>query len=582
MNPSRLSYYTILYALVVLLAFGVRLVNLGALPLSESESELALPAFQTAQGERVAWGTQPAYTSLTSLAFSLLGSQDFIARLWPALAGGLLSIAPFLFRKKIGRLPSLILAIGLALDPGLVAVSRQASGPMMAASCTILALGFAYSRLPVAAGIATSLALLSGRALWPGLVGIAVGWGVAWLVSRTADDLDEAEGFVGWGPITWRSFLISLVVTFLLVGTQFLHSPQGVSSWLAGLPAYLSGWGVQPATPGLRIVGALGIYAPLALVFGLVGAVRAWLRKDSFTRLLSIWFLVGVLIAIIYPARQVNDLTWALIPLWGLAAIELGRSLDQPIPQPLVSVAQAGLLFLLSALFWSSLAGFAPLGPKAPGYTMRLGVMGGIMGLGAVTTSLVGLGWTWQSARQGLVIGLCAILGTYSLASMVWSTQVDDPGRVELWRPVPAPGDIRLMVDTISDLSNWDVGERQAIDVTLAVDSPALRWALRDYSRLTVVPEGDQLLTASSPSIVITLAGVDVPSLAAAYRGQDFVLRTYPGWDGAYPPRIAHWLVFRDAPLRDLQAILWARTDLFPGGGVLPENPRPEEELLQP
>jgi hypothetical protein len=115
----------------------------------------------------------------------------------------------------------------------------------------------------------------------------------------------------------------------------------------------------------------------------------------------------------------------------------------------------------------------------------------------------------------------------------------------------------------------------------MAVDSPALRWMLRHQSRLTVLPEGEQLLAVGSPSILITRQDVEEPGLAATYRGQDFVLRNYPGWSGPLPSNFPKWLVFRLAPQQQVQVILWVRADLFPGGSVESESNLPQPDLPQ-
>jgi hypothetical protein len=104
-----------------------------------------------------------------------------------------------------------------------------------------------------------------------------------------------------------------------------------------------------------------------------------------------------------------------------------------------------------------------------------------------------------------------------------------------------------------------------------------LRWELRDYPGLNVVPEGDKLLTSGSPSIVITREDIQEPGLAASYRGQDFALEAYPAWAGVLPPNIARWLVFRLAPQQVEQVILWARVDLFSDGAAFTESALPEE-----
>jgi hypothetical protein len=153
----------------------------------------------------------------------------------------------------------------------------------------------------------------------------------------------------------------------------------------------------------------------------------------------------------------------------------------------------------------------------------------------------------------------------------------------ELWSVSPSAGQIDLLVTTLSDLSQWNIGLRQELDVLVTVESPALRWALRDFPRARFV---SGLAATEAPGVVITLKDQETPALAQAYRGQDFVWRVYPGWEGLLPPNAAAWFVFRQAPLVSEQVVLWARIDLFPGGALgqsdqpaeLPEPAVPDEE----
>ena len=70
------------------------------------------------------------------------------------------------------------------------------------------------------------------------------------------------------------------------------------------------------------------------------------------------------------------------------------------------------------------------------------------------------------------------------------------------------------------------------------------------------------------PSVVITPRTAETPALAAAYRGQDFVWWVRPAWEGPVPDDFVNWLTFRKATLGYDYIILWARSDLFPGGSV--------------
>jgi hypothetical protein len=214
---------------------------------------------------------------------------------------------------------------------------------------------------------------------------------------------------------------------------------------------------------------------------------------------------------------------------------------------------------------------------------LRVGILVGLLALGAVVAILVGLGWSWTAARAGLVWGLCAALGLYGISAMWNASFGSGPYQIDLWQPAPVTHNADLLLKTVEDLSEWNTGLTRNIDLTLAADAPSLRWMLRDYPNLTTVAETELSAYPATPAIVITRQTADTPRLAETYRGQDFAWWVYPGWEGALPPDFLRWLTTRQAPLRQEQVLLWARSDLFPGGESIliaapPEVPPLEEE----
>src|SRR5512142_3345608 len=150
----RFRYEPLLYVLAFAVALAVRLANLGAAPLSDNEATWALQALGVAQGTRPLLGSQPAYILLTSVLFYALGAgTNFLARLVPALAGSVLALVPALFVHRLKPRISVILAFMLALEPGLVGLSRQAGSGILAVTSVLLAWGLWENRKPAAAGI---------------------------------------------------------------------------------------------------------------------------------------------------------------------------------------------------------------------------------------------------------------------------------------------------------------------------------------------------------------------------------------------------------------------------------------------
>lgn len=581
-NLRLITFEHLLYALALTLALGVRLLNLGAAPLSEAEAGWALQALP---GGTLA-GPQPAYLLLTRALFTLFNtSTNFLARFWPALAGSLLVLLPLFFRGWLGRSAALVLAFGLALDPGLVTVARLAGSPMPALAFGLLAFALWRARQPLLAGLSGGLALLSGPAVLLGGLGLGLAWGVSRLSGigpepggQSDEDLEPEHSPDNGQPHpaesgNLRTALLSAAAAVLLVGTLFFSVPQGISAWFGALPAFFESWIVPGGTPALRLLAGLALFQPLALLFGLLAAGRAWLRPEEMeetavrtARFLSVWAVFGLLLALLYPGRQMSDLIWVLLPLWGLAGLELARHLPQAGFNP-VSAGQAVLVLVLLGLFWYTLSAVARLDPSIPMDGLRLLVLGGILILGGLATILVALGWSWSLARAGLVWGLVIGVGIYSLAALWGAAHIRHTLPQELWSGSPATGQAGLLRSTLGDLSEWNTGHRRSLDIVVAAASPSLRWALRDFTNVRFVsePAPDDL-----PSVVIAPASQQALALAASYRGQDFGWWVYPGWNGALPPDFIRWLTFREAPVLQEQVILWARADTFPGGVLEP------------
>lgn len=580
-----------LYLLVFVLAFGLRFLHLGSAPLSDSEANWALQALHIAGNSTVAastpLGPQPAYVFLTSILFQIFGSSNFLARFWPALMGSLLTFLPFFYlqpatadtekRSSILRTAGIIMAIGLALDPGLTSISRQAGGPMMAGAFLLLAFGWWHIRRPIIAGIFAGLALLSGPQILTGLVGLGLTWGAARIFgisfSFLPDGMEQPvmEQEKPSDHREWIPALITAGTTILLVGTFFFAVPQGLAAWFDTIPAYMRGWVNGSNIPPLRLPAALIIYQPLALIFGLITSVRiffSWKNQNSPAWLL-LWATMAFILAIIYPSHQISDLIWMLVPIWALASLELAKYI-RPSENSLISLGQASLIFILLALFWLTLAGLGRAVPGTSDIIARLGILIGILALGILTSVLISLGWSYDIAQKGLIWGLGAGLTIYLISALWSASQLHTNYPVDLWDPTPGTGQATLMMQTLGDLSEWQTGFRNQIEIASEVDTSSLRWQLRNFPNVQFL---SQPASGDLPPVIISSQNQEVPTLASSYRGQDFVWLTSPDWTGSLPPNPISWLVFREAPVKNEHIILWARDDIFPGGSpAQPQN----------
>jgi hypothetical protein len=591
MNLRNLSFEQALVLLAFLFAVGLRFFSLGASPLSDTEASWALQALKIARGlnpgETLVLGPQPAYVMLTSILFSLLSSTNFLARFWPALSGSLMVFLPFFFSRDLQRINAprfsgVIFAFGIALDPGLVALSRQAGSPIMAVALLLLGIGLWRSKKPALSGIALGLALLSGPAVLTGMLSLALAYGLSWLLaSRSSPNYRQGESNdpdqTTENQKSSLRALLSAGGTILLASTLFLRFPEGLAAWIDTLSTYLQGWVSSSGVPVLRVLIALFVFQPFALIFTAAGIPHGLsnnrLGRRIYTTILF-WTIIALLFALLYPSRQVEDLAWVLVPVWVLAAIKLSDYFSIP-ENPLIAVSQAVLVFFLFALFWLTLAGLARTVPGAEELSARLGIMIGIIALGGLTTVLISLGWTWSTARNGLVWGASAAFGAFLFSALWGASQLRPNQPEELWGFGPGTGQVNLFSETLGDLSEWHTGFRQQIDILSETNAPSLRWVLRDYTNVRFDTEPT---TGDLPSIIITPQAQQPPALTSAYRGQDFVWWISPGWSGALPPNIPLWIVSRQAPVQQDRLILWARADIFPSAAAATQ----EDSSIQP
>ena len=582
-EPSRRpNVETILFILAVVLAFALRLVRLGELPLSDDEARWAMQSFDFAKGLHPVIGPQPAYVLLTALVFYVFQASNFAARLIPALAGAALVFAPLLFRDRLGNKMALVLSFVVALEPGLLALSRQAGSPILAFSAVVFAWGFWRAGNLRNAGIMIGLALLSGPALWPGLIGLTAVFFLSRALFPTsqeedADDEDAIE--VETQPLFDRQKLITVgafaLGTYLAVGSLFLlATPGGLSAGLAALPAYLSGW-VAPdiaTAPWSYLPMALLVYEVIAIVLAVMSLIRGIMKRDSLVMSLGLWLIISLVIAMIYPSRQVADLVWALLPLWLLATLEFVRYINPVKDDVWETLAMTALTIaiLIFTLFNFLTISISPTDMTAVARTVGAisltngqvywSVVVGSLLLLAASVALVGYGWSMNVAFQGASWGILAALVFYTLSASLAAGNLRTHISQELWASGPQTVQAEALTSQMDDLSRWDVGVNERLDVFVSgIESPALRWALRDWN----VTYSAAPTLSGTPSFVIASDKLSAPELTSAYRGQDFTWRGYPSWDISLPADWLRWAMSHSVARGEEKIVLWTRSDIF-------------------
>ena len=587
MTYRHFKYEGWLYVLAFLIALSVRLLHLGAMPLTDAEAAPALQALRLSQSLRPSLDPHPFYIFSTTLLFLFYGGgTNFLARLIPALMGSLLVLAPSLLDDRLKPRPSVILAFFLALDPGLVAISRQIGSPILAITFLAFTVGFINKQRLHWAAVTAAFALLSGPSIWFGLLGLGITFALDQLFKTRAEkpvteliaekqetseskSTDEAATEKDEKPETTvpqpakfaiqSSVWITFAAAFLIAGTFLFTAPGGIGAAFSSIPAFFSAWVTSSKiTPGMVLL-SLVVYQPFVLLLTVIALVRGWSRGLRRIVFLSIWMFIALLLVVFMTSREMSDLAWMLIPLNAIASLELVRYFHV-FPDERREVLGVILLTAFIWVFaWLGMTGINWLPFNAPDYGVRAGMMVGSLLLLALSLILVSAGWSIRIARLGGVWGLAIGLGALSLSGMFGTTAMRGMDSPELWWLPNMPVQAELLRDTVSQVSDIGMGNIHSADVAiLGVQSPSLEWALRENPVRVV----DALDPLNAPDFVVTSNEMN-PELASAYRGQDFVWRQSPAWEVADFSGWLRWVSLREMPQNQEMIILWARSDLF-------------------
>jgi hypothetical protein len=560
-----------LFILAFLLALSMRFFDLGRVFLSNVEAIPALQALGTAKGTRPLIGDQPGYTLLTSLLFIIFGSSEFLARFWPALIGSLVVWIPFQFRRHLGWPAAVVLAFCLALDPGLVATSRQADGLGMAVVFSLLAVGFFIDKKYPWVGISASLAILGGVGFWFGLLpaGLALIWSFYRRPVKPAQIHEDSDTEENQPPrLTWmtrlRTPLFWMLGTLIGAGTLFFFAPSGLGGVAEAITEYFSGWLSSSGITLFQVLLALLVYELMPLVFGTWGILSLISERDPVDLFLARWTLSALVFELIYPSREVTYLVWATIPLWALAARQAVRQLKVIDEEIRILIGYIALVFALIIFIWMSFVYVANNQTEAVEYRDRWIVILIAAVMIFLLVMLMRWGWGSTASTTGAFIAIGLALTIFTLSAAWNAGGLGRRPDTELWRKDPYPEDAGLLTVTIQNFYQWRGVDHDPISLrVVGIDEPSLRWTLRNFTDVSF--SGEQATDQDqNPSMVITPVQENA-QLPGTYTGESFIWEQQPAWMNLFPNEIEKWAVVRDIPVEKTSILLWVRSDLFPG-----------------
>jgi uncharacterized protein (TIGR03663 family) len=600
-NFPWLTVEIALYALILCLALMVRLGNVGARIMEVPEAAQSLQAWQLANGELPAGSYSPLLLTGQATLFFLFGASDALARFWPALFGGAMVLLPYLMRPVLGRYGALVAALALAVSPTLVYSARLANGVSILVACTLgaIALWLAYRQQRrawqlTALVVLAALAVLADLRAISVLVGLAVAWAVerfvfqhdllALAVQHQAGEEDERISAQA-GSRSWGKLALAGGLTFAVLSTAFLFNPSGLGAW-ADFPA---SWArhfalVINGQPWHYPLGALFLYEPFLLFFGIVGAATVFSRRAPGSQESSaahgtrgtretagrqrsemqvfLWMaLVWLIVALAAGGRDAGDVALICVPLALFAGYAIGELVENWREEAHLRREGVFVLVLLVLLAYVSMQGafyaralYLNLAEAGQFLWFWLLAVALFVVLAGMSMAWFGFDLTWRIV--GAALSVILVLGAFSGMIGLNFSHVNDPR--ELHVHVTSDVGLRDTLDTMADLSYHIRGNPKAISLTVEADlGPVWTWYLRDWEDVTYV---DALSSAVSTPMVLSGQGSWKP--AESYVGQDFITRVW--WQPSQliaNDQLTWWLYRKtvDKPIAVQNVVLWIK-----------------------
>jgi hypothetical protein len=257
----------------------------------------------------------------------------------------------------------------------------------------------------------------------------------------------------------------------------------------------------------------------------------------------------------------VQNVTLLVLPGALLGGVFLQWVFDRPLDRRLWMVAAAATAVAFGAFV--NLARYLRISAGNPDLALHLFLAAAALIL-VVAGLLYVAGWQPLLSAQAGVLTILALILFYTWGTAWWLSHdaLNDPR--ERWVTTGTDLDTRELVESIEEIANQSIRSGRSADLFLGVDSPVLRWYLRDYERVQV---GSSAPVNATNELIIT-AATDEVSFAADYLGTDFALRRVgpgtPGESAGAPGNILRWWLFHTTdqqPEREF-VILWVRSDL--------------------
>ncbi|MHB8806726.1 MAG: hypothetical protein ACYC59_04010 [Anaerolineaceae bacterium] len=560
---EKLTVTHLIYAIILIVAIALRLVNLNGVSLANNEAQHALCALD--EHRQGCEGMSSLYLFSTNTIFTFFGANNFSARVIPALLGSLIVLIPSMLESIIERKNGIVLAICLALDPILIQTSRAADSTIIGIVFILFLGTFLLKRNWMAALVVFAFGLLSGTSFWIGLIILGMAYGVTWLLTRK----NEKEELHRNNPmdalknqIKNKNYLLILFLLWVGISTRMLTDLGGLLSPLKSLVAIFPSDAtlmVKTTLPtDVRLIAFL-FYSFYAVIFSFSAFFHAEQNQNRRNLFFLIWILLGMVVYLV-PQFPLYEAAWICIPMWVLAAsrmVQIGSTALQEKKAIRIPILVGIAILVFLSLQVIRLHYLLSVGLDL---SKNLALLIAPLVLCILFILLYGYGWSKTHALQ-VVSVLFLLCGTFALVRNAnRSANITDTIEYELIREGSYLKNTDILIEEIENyrIKNEILSEDMDIALSSNDQTESMEWALRDYS-VDVVSE---LSEKDSSGYEVLILNSDSTQTFSEHESQNLVLSSKLAWvqedfSGFLPDEILEWLIYRTGTLQLENYTVW-------------------------
>ena len=313
-RENQITYLHLIYVFLFLTAFAIRFFGSQKLPINSYEASILLKI--TDRTPFYPEGFSIIESLLIKSSFFIFSDSDLAARIWPIIAGSILTLLPLYLGKQLNPKNGVMLSLFIAIDPFMIVNSIQLGGNIYTYLAFVFLLGAIWKRDVFWGVLNLVLLFFSGRGVLIVLI-----LSIIFLIYQKVHERDFIKNLIEEFKEWWKKNNDYQFPKYLFFGLLFVF---GIAVFKIDISLILSdlinnleyltrGYtiGESPLAFGVVLISYLPFYIVQLLYWP-----KNFLNKRKRSEIILIlWITIALLFIIINPYYKLFDLIWISGPL---------------------------------------------------------------------------------------------------------------------------------------------------------------------------------------------------------------------------------------------------------------------------